>query len=144
MTSEEIMLPEEKPKEKIEVKRQPVDYEKWAFPYGSNQRNAMEKLVREVYPGVSMGVVMMGFLTCKEIYEKADQSDITFDEMADYLINSTKEYRSLIKKHEMPRCVAFVLIDSQIDENLNYPTATQMREIISKYEKMRKKRGLFK
>ncbi|MCL2366556.1 MAG: hypothetical protein FWC75_05845 [Oscillospiraceae bacterium] len=124
-------------KSKETLKKEQEVYEKWAFPYGTQQRENLEKLMREVCPKEQLPFLMMGFLTCKELFEKILEGVESEAQVVDRLINKEKKYKNVISKREMTRYVAFVLADRKIDESCQYPSADEMREHIQALDNMK-------
>jgi hypothetical protein len=115
-------------KSKEQVKREEEEYAKWAFPYGGAQRGKLVKLMLEVFPKENEATTLIPFLTCKELYMKICKTP----EMTDYAVEKLMEmqkYKRLIRKQDMPYYVALVVADSRIDENLDYPTADEIRQM---------------
>ena len=126
-------------KSKETIEREAKEYETWAFPYGQEQRDKLEALVREVVPKGHVPFALMGFLTCKELYEKHLKQTESSDKATDILINVEKKYMQIIKKKEMTTFLALVLADAEIDERCEYPSAVEIHESIEKLEKLRRK-----
>ena len=115
-------------KTKEQVKTEEEDYAKWAFPYGQAQREKLVKLMLEIFPKESEATTLIPYLTCKELYLKACKSP----DLSDYAIAKLMEmrkYKRLIRKQDMPYYVALVVADSRVDENLEYPTAEEIRSM---------------
>jgi len=101
-------------------------YEKWAFPYGTKQREALQKLLFEIYPKESVPTTLIPFLTCKELYESILEKAGSRDGAVDTMINKQKKYKQIIKKKAMSTYLALVLADAGIDENCEYPSADEI------------------
>jgi len=114
-------------KNKEAQQREQEEYARWAFPYGETQRENLENLLLAVYPGEPIQAVLVSFLTCKELFEGILKNADSRDEAADLLINSTKRYKQIIKKTDMPMYTALVLADADIDESCHYPSADEIR-----------------
>ena len=132
-------------KSKAVREKEQAKYEAWAFPHGKNQRKNLEKLMQELCPKEQLPFLLVGFLSCKELYEKLlddlDSSE-SVENTADIFINSEKKYKHIIKEGEMARYVALVLADAEIDERCEYPSADEMRERITVLDaRMTSKKG---
>jgi len=127
-------------KSKAEREKEEKEYSTWAFPHGQMQRDNLEKLMRELYPKEQMPFMMMGFLTCKELYGKYLEDTKSSELAVDILINEEKKYKNVIRKNEMARCVAFVLADAELDESCEYPSPEEMRKRIEDIENLKRKR----
>jgi hypothetical protein len=115
-------------KSKQEQKKEAEDYEKWAFPYGAAQRQKLQALLLEAFPGKTVVMTLIPFLTCKELFENARRNLETDELAARHLIGVVKKYKRVIRKNEMHLYVAFVLADRAAGEALDYPTAAEILE----------------
>ena len=122
-------------KSKATQEKEAADYEKWAFPYGQKQRDALQELLSAVYPKESVPGTLIPFLTCKELYESVLNKHGSRDAAVDVLINTQKKYKNIIKKKEMTTYLALVLADASIDEQCDYPSA---EDICAKKETLEK------
>lgn len=125
-------------KNKEQREREQEEYNEWAFPHGDEQRKNFEKLLGELYPKGERPFAMMGFLTCKELYERYLKKFKSSEQAVDYLLNEEKRYKNIIRKNEMPKCLALVLADAQVDESCVYPNIDEFRKSVAKLEAMRK------
>jgi len=125
-------------KSKEQREREQEEYNEWAFPHGLEQRENFEKLLGEMFTKSDLPFAMMGFLTCKELYERYLKKYNSSERAVNILLNEDKGYRNIIKKKEMPRCIALVLADAQVDESCAYPTVEELRKSIAEIEAMRK------
>jgi hypothetical protein len=123
-------------KSKKKQKTEAAEYEKWSFPYGSEQREKLEKLLLAVFPKESVVTTLIPFLTCKELFEGYCKSPDLEDYAVDRMLNGLRKYKRIIKKRDMPTYVALVLADSRVDENLNYPTAEDIRAKAMQLERL--------
>jgi hypothetical protein len=115
-------------KSKREQAEEDAAYEKWAFPRGAGQREKLQKLLLEVFPGETVATTLIPFLTCKELFENA-RRDLGADEpAARRLIGEIKKYKRVIRKNEMHLYVSLVLADRDAGEASEYPSAEEIRE----------------
>ncbi len=115
-------------KSKAQAQKEEDEYAKWAFPYGPQQREKLVKLMLEVFPKENETTTLIPFLTCKELYSKICNAP----DLSDYAIErlmAMQKYKRIIRKQDMPYYVALVVADSRIDENLEYPTADEIRDM---------------
>lgn len=124
-------------KSKATQQKEQEDYARWAFPYGQAQRDHLEKLLLEVFPGESVPTTLIPFLTCKELYENILKSSGSRESATDTLINKQKKYKQIIKKKHMTTYIALVLADAQIDEQCEYPSADDILASSRELEKLR-------
>ena len=115
-------------KSKESIKKEQDEYAAWAFPHGQKQRDALEGLMKGVFPREPSSIALISFLTCKELYQNAMRNDATRDDAIDELLYSRKSYKQIIKKRDMPAYTALVLADADVDEECLYPTADEIRE----------------
>ena len=127
-------------KSKATKAKEAAEYEKWAFPHGQKQRENLEKLLLAIFPKEIISHTLIPFLTCKELYETVIQNNsCSSDDAVDLLINTTKNYKRIIKKDNMTTYIALVLADARIDENAEYPTAESILQHRDELEKLRRK-----
>ena len=113
-------------KSKAVQQKEQETYEKWAFPYGQKQRDALQKLLFEVYPKESVPTTLIPFLTCKELYEGILAKAGSRENAVDLMINKQKKYKQIIKKKTMSTYLALVLADADIDEQCEYPPVEEV------------------
>ena len=115
-------------KSQAEIKKQQEEYGIWAFPYGQQQRTALEERLKELLPKESLQFLMFGYLTCKEFYEMytAQEDFIEFDikKFGEVL----KKRRNVINRKHIHIYIALVLADKQVDEKCEYPPASEIME----------------
>lgn len=110
-------------KSKATQQKEQEEYEKWAFPYGQQQRDALQKLMLEIYPKESVPTTLIPFLTCKELYGNILAKAGSRDSAVDVMVNKQKKYKQILKKKTMTTYLALVLADADIDEQCEYPEA---------------------
>ncbi|NLV50233.1 MAG: hypothetical protein GXY20_06010 [Clostridiales bacterium] len=120
-------------KSKEQQKQEMETYEKWAFPFGQAQRDKLVKLMLELFPKESEPTVLIPFLTCKELYCKLAKTPDQADYAINKLLTDIKKYKRIIRKRDMPTYVALVSADQKVDENLEYPTAQQIRDMVASF-----------
>ena len=124
-------------KSKRALKTEAVEYEKWAFPYGEEQRKNLEALLKELFPKENMANVLIPFLTCKELFDEAVNNLGTEDAALNQMINKLKKYKMIIRKKEMTMYLAIVLADRRIDSTSQYPPADEVRAKVQELELLR-------
>jgi hypothetical protein len=112
-------------------------YEKWAFPHGAPQREALQKLLLEVFPEGNVPTTLVPFLTCKELFEEAGRTRDE-DAVIDHLINSVKKYKHILRKKDMATFIALVLADRAAGDTRAYPSADQIRAHAERLEALRR------
>lgn len=124
-------------KSKKKRAKEMADYEKWAFPYGEQQRENLIALLLEVFPGETVPTTMIPFLTCKELFDTAQETR-EHDDAIDAMINRQISYKKIIRKKDMATYLALVLVDAQVDETLQYPSADEVRKRAAMLEQLRR------
>jgi len=114
-------------KSKEAQKKEQEEYALWAFPHGQKQRDNLETLLKELFPKDNTAMILIAFLTCKELYEGELRSCGSRDEAIVEVISDQKKYRHLIKSKETAMYIALVIADADIDELCEYPTADEIR-----------------
>jgi hypothetical protein len=116
-------------KSKATQAQEQIDYEKWAFPYGQKQRQNLVKLMLEIFPKESEQTTLIPFLTAKELFGKFCKTPDLFDFAIGKMLTDVKKYKRIIRKKEMPIYVALVVADARIDQNCEYPSAQQIKDM---------------
>jgi len=125
-------------KSRAKQEEEQTQYEKWAFPYGEMQKENLLALLGEIYPGESVPMLLVPFLTCKELYDTALKNNRSRVSALDVLINDYKKYKRIVKKKDMTTYLAVVLADCDLGEDSVYPSADEIRASAQELEKMRK------
>jgi len=121
------------------AKKEQEAYAKWAFPFGQEQRDNLEKLLKDIFPKEPTPVLLIPFLTCKELYEEIFDKVGSTDAAIDAMINKQKSYKQILKKKTLTIYLALVLADAEIDELCKYPSADQVLKKAEELELCRKK-----
>jgi hypothetical protein len=116
-------------KSKATLAKEQEEYEKWAFPYGQKQRENLVKLMLEIFPKENEATTLIPFLTAKELFFNICKTPDLFDEAIRKMLTDVKKYKRIIRKKEMPLYVALVVADARINEDCEYPTAQQIRDM---------------
>jgi len=127
-------------KSRATQEKEQEEYAIWAFPYGQSQRDNLEALLQAIYPGGSIAISLIQFLTCKELYEGEIKKTGPGDKALNALINIQKDYKHIIKKKDMTTYIALVLADADIDERCQYPTADEIRARARELESARNRK----
>jgi len=114
--------------------REEKEYGEWAFPHGPQQRERLVALMRELRPREKPVFMLMGFLTCKELYERHLKKLEEREKALHYMVNEEKKYRQLIGKKDMTTYLALVLADAELDENCEYPAADDIRAVVAELD----------
>jgi hypothetical protein len=113
-----------------------AEYEIWAFPHGSAQREKLQALLLEVFPKETAATALITFLTARELFEGFCKAPDLEDYAIDRMLNGVKKYKHIIRKKEMPLYVALVLANARIDADINYPTADDIRAKATQLERL--------
>ena len=109
------------------------NFARWAFPYGEAQKEKIIQLIRELMPKEDPKAALSVFLMGRQAYRgsfRDDPEDLAErteqDKMAalDQILQTQLFGR--YKKY-IPYYKVLVLADLSVDENLNYPTAEELR-----------------
>ena len=109
------------------------NYARWAFPYGDAQREKVTTLIVELMPKEDPKAALSIFLMGRQAYRgsfRDDPEDLAErteqDKMAalDQILQTQLFGRY---KKFIPYYKVLVLADLSVDENLNYPTAEELR-----------------
>ena len=118
-------------KNKKTRERDAREYEEWAFPYGQPQRDKVTQLLGEMFPNEDPSIALVCHLTAKElvsryhdIYDLPEHHDFAVKNMA----KDFKRYKRMFGKG-LTRFIyaALGMADLDITEDLNYPTADELR-----------------
>ena len=107
-------------------------YNRWAFPYGQNQRQKIEQLLSQLLPEEDSKIAMMLFLQGKQAYTGEEPiwgdgpRECSDRERIAYGIRAMEENLRGKKRPWIARILAVIIADQQIDETLNYPGAEQL------------------
>lgn len=114
-----------------EKKREQEAYNRWAFPYGQLQQEAVRALILELMPDEkNTGIAI--YLIGREAYQSVEESDP--------LAEAYSAMRSMLAgKHawKIYTFLALILADANIDEDLKYPDAQTIRKMAKELEEMR-------
>ena len=124
-------------KSKSTQNKEAIEYEKWAFPYGEEQRKRLEALLGELFPKADLPSLLISFLTCKEIYEGVFDKEGSEEAAASYMINEVGKYKMVLRKKEMPMYIAIVLADERVDGSFWYQSADEIRAKAQQLEALR-------
>ena len=126
-------------KSKETVEREQAEYAKWAFPYGEKQRENLQTLLLSLYPKKkkALPIMLMGFLSYKELYQNAVKTATSYEDIIKSLIKGHKRYRNLIDNKDLTTYIAIVLADAGIDERCEYPGVDEIGEKALEFEKYR-------
>ena len=127
-------------KSKAAQEKEQEEYEKWAFPFGQQQRENLEALLKAIFPKGSDKITLVQFLTCKELYDGAIKKADSRDDAIIGLFNNSRNYRQIINKKEMPTFIAIVIADAEIDERCQYPEADAILASAQEIESMQKRK----
>ena len=127
-------------KSKRTQEQEAEEYEKWAFPYGAEQREKLEALLTELFPKEPIANSLIPFLTCKELFDQAMKNNGSEEAATNHLLNGIKKYKMIIRKREMPMYLAAVLADRRIDFSLQYQSADEVRAKAQELELRRAER----
>jgi len=120
--------------------KEQIAYELWAFPKGQMQRGKLEALMRELNPKGRREFMMVGFLTCKELFDRYSEKYDSDERALDYIINEEREHTKIVDRNELTTTLALVLADKEFDKTCEYPSADEIRTRASELDGLRKRR----
>jgi len=123
-------------KSKQQLAKEANEYAAWAFPFGDLQKEKLEILLRELVPKENKKMLLISFLTCKELYESVKEDTEFSDELLRTFVKRAERHKTVVKKKELTTYLAAVLADAEIDEQCNYPSAD---EILQRIEELNQK-----
>jgi hypothetical protein len=115
--------------------REQKQYDRWAFPYGNEQKEKLTQMVKELLPKEDPKAALAVFLMGRQAYNgsfKDDPEDLAerTEEMKlsslDHLLATQLFGRY---KKFIPYYKALVLADAKVDETLNYPSVEELRRM---------------
>ena len=127
-------------KSKAARDKEQFEYERWAFPRGKEQRGKLEALMRELNPKGRIEFMMVGFLTCKELYDRYLEQYGSSERALAYIINEEKDYTQIVDRNELTKTLALVLADCELGESNEYPSADEIRARAGELDNLRRKR----
>jgi len=125
-------------KSKQQREKEEREYAAWAFPYGDTQREKLAELMHELRPKEPSQMMMFSFLTCKELYKNQFEETKSRDDAIGRFLGAAKNYKQLIRRDDLCMYLAVVLADADIDEQIEYPGADEIRARASQLEELRK------
>jgi len=120
--------------------KEQIEYELWAFPKGQMQRGKLEALMRELNPKGRREFMMVGFLTCKELFDRYSEKFDSDEKALSYIINEEREGTRIVNKNELTTTLALVLADKDFDKTSEYPPADEIRARASELDGLRRRR----
>ena len=117
-----------------QIEREAKEYAQWAFPFGEIQKEKLGALFSELKPKEMSSILLVSFLTCKELFGSAKEETETQDDAVKSFFKLAKNHSSLVKKKDVTMYLAVVLADLEIDEECSYPSADKIRERIQELE----------
>jgi len=123
-------------KNKNQIEREAAEYEVWAFPYGEKQKEALTSLLKELNPKDAEKLMLVSFLTCKELFEAAVKETDSEADAIQSLIAKADKYKQIIRKKDLSMYIVAVIADATIDESCEYPAADELRERMQEMEEI--------
>ena len=115
----------------LEAKR----YDKWAFPYGQEQKEKVTQLLSQLLPEEKSQMALLVFLQGKQGYTGGNAAEgkpprECSEEKRVYYAQWAMEttLRGKLRKR-MPRYLALIMADQQVDATLQYPSVEQLLQM---------------
>ena len=118
------------PEEEAEDSRR---YDRWAFPYGEAQKEAVKELLRQLLPKEDLRTALAVYLIGREgyrgSYQKEERTDLRSREQR--LQDANRALRRQLVggrlRKLLPTYMAVILADLEVDEQLQYPSTEELR-----------------
>ena len=113
--------------------REARNFDRWAFPYGLEQREKLVQILKDLLPKEDPKAALAVYLMGREAYRgsfKDDAEDLaerTEERKLRALDYTLKEQLFGRYKKFIPYYKVLVLADAQVDETLNYPSVEELR-----------------
>jgi len=121
----------------LEAKR----YDKWAFPYGQEQKEKVTQLLSQLLPEEKSQMALLVFLQGKQGYTGGNAAEgkpprECSEEKRVYYAQWAMEttLRGKLRKR-MPRYLALILADQHVDAALQYPSVEQLLQTAEELDK---------
>ena len=110
--------------------RDAKEYEEWAFPYGTAQREKIISILKELFPKEDTSVALVCHLSAKElvsryieVYDIPEHHEFAVKSMA----KDFKKYKRMFRKGNARFIYAALgKADLKITEELNYPSVEEL------------------
>lgn len=118
-------------KSKEERERESRDMEASSYPFGKKQRQTVLVLLKELLPEEPEALAQTIFLIGKRAYRQ-DKERAVYDPALPLNERLPGTFRVLGKqlfgrhREKMPRYLALILADDEVDETLRYPSKTEL------------------
>lgn len=112
----------------LEAKR----YDRWAFPYGSAQKEKIIELLRQLLPEEKEKMALLVFLQGKQGYtggnaaEGKPPRECSFEKRIYYAQWAMETTLRGKLRQRMPRYLALIIADQKVDQNLQYPSVEDL------------------
>lgn len=99
-------------------------YESWAFPYGSAQKEKIRKLLHLLIPGQTEGLALVAYLTGREAYlgKGGTAGERSVQERLSRAENRLETVLHGKDRRDIPVYLSLILADEQVGPDLSYPT----------------------
>ena len=121
-------------KSRQQRKEEARKYDLWAFPYGPEQKKTVIRLLQALIPEEKPQMALMIYLAGKQGYLGGDPiqdkpaRECTQEKRIYYAHWAMENMLRGKYKKLLPRYMALIMADQQVDRTLNYPTVEQMRQ----------------
>ncbi len=127
-------------KSKQQRKEEARKYDLWAFPYGPEQKKAVIRLLQALLPEEKPKLALMIYLAGKQGYvggdpiKDRDPKACSFEKKLFYARCAMENMLRGKYQKLLPRYMALIIADQQVDETLNYPTVEALRQAAQELE----------
>ncbi|MBQ4642373.1 MAG: hypothetical protein IJB47_08000 [Oscillospiraceae bacterium] len=121
-------------KSKQQRKEEARKYDLWAFPYGPEQKKVVIRLLQTLLPEEKPKLALMIYLAGKQGYAGGDPikdrapKECSFEKRLYYARWAMENMLRGKYKKLLPRYMALIIADQQVDASLNYPSVEELRQ----------------
>ena len=120
-------------KTKKQREKEEKQYDRWAFPYGMEQREKLTAIIKQLLPKEDSRAALALYLIGRQAYKgsfKDDPEDLAerTEQQKQAALDRVLETQLFGRYKKMrPYYKVLVLADAEIDETLNYPSVEELR-----------------
>lgn len=132
-------------KSRQQRKEEARKYDLWAFPYGPEQKKTVIRLLQALLPEEKPKMALLIYLAGKQGYLGGDpikdrpQRECSQEKRLYYARWAMENMLRGKYQKLLPRYMALIIADQQVDQTLNYPTVEQLQQAARELEPQLKK-----
>lgn len=115
---------------KMQEEENSRQYESWAFPYGSAQKEKIRRLLQLLVPGQAEGLAFVAYLTGREEYlgKGGTAGERGVQERLSQAGNRMEKVLHGKDRRDIPVYLSLILADAQVGPDLSYPSPELLRQ----------------